>query len=155
MDPMLKTSQTTPEPQQPQATNFEQPAPQFVAPAPVEEDTTVNVAADQPAQDSSNQSPLAAAESVQKPRSKTPVLAIILAVIIAGGLAAFAIFTYVGSKDDKKAESTTQQTATKTQPAATSSDVDAASTDVDNIMGTVNDTTDFDENAISDAALGL
>lgn len=88
---------------------------------------------------------------------KTPVVAIVIALVIALGLAGLTVFAYMKNKDSVKPESdaTTQQpTVAKTTP-ATTGDVDTATKEVDTTLQEVDNTEDFADTTLTDAALGL
>lgn len=88
---------------------------------------------------------------------KTPVVAIVVALIIALGLAGLTVFAYMKNKNSVKPEydATTQQpTVAKTTP-ATTSDVDATTKEVDTTLQEIDNAEDFADASLTDATLGL
>lgn len=96
--------------------------------------------------------PLAAAPAPKSSGHKTPIVAIVLAVLIAACLAVFAIFAYNKSNEPAPAK---QNDTSQTEDKATEADVDEVIQDVDQTLNGANDETDFDTNSINDSSLGL
>ena len=82
-----------------------------------------------------------------------PVGAIVMAVVIAVGIAALAAFAYI--KTNNTAQPASTQPTTTQQDAATPKDVDDANSDVDDSINSTNEAQDFPDNDLTDAALGL
>lgn len=89
-------------------------------------------------------------------KKKPPVLAIVLLIIIALGLAGGAVYLYMKTEDSAK---NTQDTSTnvQTQPEAeiTPEEIDATIKEVDETVNGLNDAEDLNANDLSDSTLGL
>jgi uncharacterized protein HemX len=86
--------------------------------------------------------------------NRTPVVAAILAVVIALAIAGLVYFVYTQSRDDTKSDDTTM-TQESTQTAATEDDVDTTNADLDKDLDAADDAADFAESDLSDTSLGL
>ncbi len=84
------------------------------------------------------------------PRARAPIAAIIVALIVAGGLAALTVFTFL-----KTQKQTQEKTETTTTQAVMPEEVDATTQAIDSELNTLNDTQDFDDSTMTDQALGL
>jgi uncharacterized protein HemX len=91
-------------------------------------------------------------------KSHPPIVAIIVAVVIALALVGVTVFAYMSSKNDTKHEGDdhemTEQQSSQ-QSAATTTDVDDTSKEVDSTLGSVDENKDFPESELTDQALGL
>lgn len=95
-------------------------------------------------------SPVDADKSTASPRKhRAPVGAIILAVIVAGTLAAATIYAY--RQSNKPAVTETAETS----DTVNGSDVDATADEVDQTVNEMDSTSDFVESELSDTTLGL
>lgn len=108
---------------------------------------------DAPAPETSHDNPMAIPPTPV--RHHTPVLAIIVATIVALGLAGAVVFMYLKNKDTDGTETQTSQTAVVQKPAVSAADVDNTSTDIDKNLTTIDETKDFVPTDLSDASLGL
>lgn len=89
-------------------------------------------------------------------KKKPPVLAIVLLIIIALGLAGGAVYLYMKTEDSAK---NTQDTSTNVQPQPeaeiTPEEVDTTIKEVDETVNGLNDAEDLNANDLSDSTLGL
>ncbi len=133
-----------------------QSAPAAVAtPAP---DATVASSSDVPEQPADpDHNPLAIPPQAAH-KSGAPVVAVVVAIIVALALAGLVIFTFMKSKNasstSKKAP-TTAATQTTAKPLASPADVDATNKDIDTSLSKTDDTKDFPAADLSDKSLGL
>jgi hypothetical protein len=124
-----------------------EPTPEAISDAPAEEQVILPTGAD----------PAMPVVEAKKGAGKGLVVAI--SVILALLLAAVAVLVFMKTSNSAK-KSTTKDSAaatSTTQPKATvtATDLDTASKTVDDTLGTLNDTTDFNPDALTDKALGL
>lgn len=92
--------------------------------------------------------------------SSTPLVAVILAILVALTLSGLVIFTFIKSKNDTKlgsgkTTSSTNSQTTTTKPQASPEDVDQVSSGIDSSLSSINETTDFAASDLSDQSLGL
>lgn len=109
-----------------------------------------------PPSDTTPDAPAAAPPAAPK-KHGAPVVAILLAVIVAVALAGVAVFMYLKSKNAetliKGSESSTQTVVEK--PQASPSDVDTTTKEIDDTLTRADDAADFSANELSDTSLGL
>ncbi len=100
--------------------------------------------------------PLAA---TQPKKSGVPMVAILVAVVVALALSGLVVAVYMKTKNsskqaaDKSKTSNSQGIAPK--PQATAADVDTTTQEIDTTLSKVDDTKDFSSTDLSDSALGL
>lgn len=87
----------------------------------------------------------------QLPKTKAPIAAILLAVLIGGSLIAVAVFGYLKSQDKQNVAATPAATVQK----ATATDVDTTLNDTDAQLKQLDDAADFSGASLSDDSLGL
>lgn len=94
----------------------------------------------------------AAAEAPKNPAPKTraPIGAIILAVIVAGGLAVLTVYAYRQTN-----QPVTEDIPTETTQAVEGSEVDSTSAEIEQSISELDDAEDFTESELSDSSLGL
>ena len=85
------------------------------------------------------------------PKVKTPVAAIVIALLVGGGLIGLTIFGYMKTQD-KENVATPDTTTSET---VTADDVNSTVTTTDEALEALDDTADFNEADFSDDALGL
>ncbi len=92
-------------------------------------------------------------------RKKGPIVAIILAIIVTAGLIGAAAYVYMQSRsktDAPVATDTSQAAEDQTADGQLEvDDIDATISEIDTQLGTINDSTDFGANDLSDQTLGL
>lgn len=90
-------------------------------------------------------------------KKKSPMLAILIVIVLALGLAGGAVYLYMKTKDSTKNTQTTNTTNTSnaTETPITQADVDNTVKEVDDAVNSLDDTKDLNENDLSDATLGL
>jgi uncharacterized protein HemX len=95
------------------------------------------------------------------PKKRGPTVAIIVAVVVALGLAGVAVYAYQQSQSDKPAHDANHMSQdesstapSNTQP-ATTSDVDAATKDLDSAIGATSEAQEIPESGLSESSLGL
>ncbi len=102
------------------------------------------------------EAPVLAAVAQPKQKHRTPILAVVCAVVVAGTFAALAVYAFLGSQEPR--DTTTAPQASQ-QPAAaskaTTDDVDSTNAAIDDSLKTIDDTADYNDNAVSDTTLGL
>jgi hypothetical protein len=96
--------------------------------------------------------PIATPEIPAKVGHGKPIGAIVMAVLIAVGIAGLATYAYVKTSNTAQPASTNQTTS---DPSASTSDVDDASKEVDDSVNSVDEAQDFPDNDLTDEALGL
>lgn len=89
-----------------------------------------------------------------EPHKGAPTVAIVIAIIVAIGLAGVVIFAYMQSRNSDTIERTDTQSLTE-KPQASVTDVDTASQEIDSELEKANDSTDFAANDLDDSTLGL
>ncbi len=90
------------------------------------------------------------------PHTGAPIVAIVIAVVVAAGLAGLVIFSYIKARNSdaiKRTDSNSQTVVEK--PQASVSDVDTTTEEVDKALEQADDSTDFSETQLSDTTLGL
>lgn len=87
--------------------------------------------------------------------SGTPVVAVVIAIVIALALAGLTVFAYLKTRNTSPDTNTTTTQPSTTASKATTKDVDNTSKDMDTALSSVDDTKDFAATDISDTALGL
>jgi hypothetical protein len=140
---------------------MEQPAP---APAPAgppasEQPSTPIPAgeADAPAVDTTQQAPVLAAIAPGHNPHRTPFLAIISAILIAGIFAAVAVMVYLSGSNKEQLTDSSQQTTSNTAQESTATPEDITETEkaIDDSLSSLNDATDYNDAEVSDTTLGL
>lgn len=88
---------------------------------------------------------------------RTPVLAIVCAVLIAGVFATIAVMVYLSNPNAEQANDVSQQPTSGTvqQNTATTDDVAETEKAIDESLSGVDDAADYDESSVSDTTLGL
>ena len=104
----------------------------------------------QPPSPENQQSPKTESATEPPHKNKTPVGAIIVAIIVAGALAAATIFAYRQTNN-----LATETNTTETKEAATETEIENVSSEIDKTVSELDETEDFSESELSDAALGL
>lgn len=104
--------------------------------------------------------PVLAASAHHERTHKTPILAIMCAVIIAGVLAGVAVVSFTSSQhqDSNKDAGLTQSQSTEQKQqsnSASAADVDKASASIDEQLTSLDDTSDYSDSPVSDTTLGL
>jgi len=123
--------------------------------APPESDPAVisaeaPVATDQP----TDQAPLAAHPAESEHHHKKPIVAVLVAVVVAFGLTGVAIFAYQDLNKKKTADKAQTLPVTETDT-TTPEDVDNANKEIDTNLNGTNDAADLDDNSLSDTNLNL
>ena len=110
-----------------------------------------------PATPAANQTPAAsplAIDSKQAPKkSGRPIGIIILAILVALGLAGAAAYMYLQSKDKPAANEHTEHQTTEEDASAET--VDEATKEIDDSLNSLDDDQDFNGSSLSDTDLGL
>ncbi len=91
-------------------------------------------------------------------KSGAPMFAIVIAVIVALGLAGAVVFAYMKNKDNgdiKRDDSASSSQTVVEKPQASASDVDSTSKEIDSSLEKADDTKDFSTTELSDSTLGL
>lgn len=97
--------------------------------------------------------PLAIDTEAHPHKSGAPVVAVILAIVIALVLTAITVFAYLRTKDDTA--STKSPSANTVQPKVSAQDVDQTSADIDSTINSVDDVKDFAAEDLTEKSLGL
>lgn len=103
-----------------------------------------------PASPENQQSPITERVPETPHKNKAPVGAIILAIIVAGALAAATIFAYRQTNN-----LATETNTAKTEEATTESDIEDVSGEIDQTVSELDESKDFSESELSDTTLGL
>lgn len=128
------------------------PTPEPIAPPESDQAVVTEeapVAPDQP----SDQAPLVAHPAESEHHHKKPIVAVLVAVVVALGLAGVAIFAYQDLNKKKTADKA--QTLPVTETETTPADVDDVTKEIDTNLNGTNDAADFDDNSLSDTNLNL
>lgn len=89
-------------------------------------------------------------------KSHGPVLVIVIAIIVALGLAGLVVYTYLKDKNgDIKRDDSTATNQTVDKPQASAADVDAAEKEIDSGLQKADDNKDFPSTELTDTTLGL
>ncbi len=91
-------------------------------------------------------------------KRSAPVAAIIIAIIVAVGLAGMVVFAYMQNKDSgdiKRSDTPANSQAVVEKPQASVSDVDSTTQEIDSGLQKADDAKDFSATDFSDASLGL
>lgn len=153
----IQPKQTPPSPQP--VMDIQPPRPTAVATpmTPVATEPVSNASISSPVfdQPTTDPSPLAAVPQAPKKHSRTPFVAIGIAVSLAVVFGAFTVVTYM--KSDKTSSTTAQQNnaAATTVEKVAPSEADDTTSAVDTSLQSVDDSKDYDTNTLSDASLGL
>lgn len=89
---------------------------------------------------------------------KTPIGAVVAAIIIGLLLVAIAVLAYLKTQDNGSGSATLSKNESSQNPAqtkVTGSDVSQASQEIDSTLDSVDNTTDFNTESLSDTSLGL
>lgn len=84
---------------------------------------------------------------------KLPVVAIVIATVVALGLGTVAFLAYNNSKEEGTLNNS--QTTQEGTPAVTTTDVDSTNKDIDDNINQLDENADFNESELSDDSLGL
>lgn len=126
------------------------PAPSPLAEPPVEPSPTP------PSGHDDHQPPHSDTPAAMPHHSKTPVAAIVVAIIIALLLAGLTVYVYLKTKKDTPVPDDTPTTSQQSStPKATTSDVDQANSDLDASLKEAEASEDVGSNDLSDTTLGL
>lgn len=126
-----------------------------VDPAPVPTEPVAAPAANEAVHDNhvdAQPAPLAAQPPAHK-HSRLPLLAIIVAVGLAGVLGTFAVIAYKDSS--KNPATTTSQTAPVAKETVAPAAVDETNAAVDSSLNSVDDNAEYNDSSLSDTTLGL
>ena len=122
----------------------EQPANPPAVPAPANETTEMT-------QGASETVPVLAAVATGHKSHRTPILAVVLAIIIAGAFAAVAVLVYLSNPGAQQSPNSN----TVQEDQATEADVTATDKAIDDSLSSTDDATDYNNAGVSDATLGL
>ena len=89
------------------------------------------------------------------PKHKAPILAIIIAILVAGGLIGLTVYVYLSTQNPDQNTDTSTAQQESTADTATPEDVDSTSQSLETELNTANDDTDLNPNDLSDETLGL
>lgn len=124
-------------------------------PAPVDSSTELAIEPNAPQPEVATSLESVAPVPPPKHHSKGPVLAISLAVVLAGVFGVFAVFAYKQSAKDGSTTSTPAVSQQAAQDKMAPTDVDETNAAVDQSLTTVDDAADYDSNSLNDTSLGL
>ena len=111
----------------------------------------------QPAQAELTESaPLVAKPAAKAPSHRGPVVPIVVALVVAIGLAVTTVMVYSDQKESPAVKDSSKTPVTaQSGPTAKTTDIDDTNKAIDDNLSTVDDTKDFDDNSLSDTTLGL
>lgn len=113
---------------------------------------TASAAPDQKTEPDNN--PLAIPPHTQQ-HSKGPGIAILVAIIVAVGLAALVVFTYSKDKNNTAGTNSNASPAPVSKPLASPEDIDSTTQQLETGLKQVDESKDFSSDELSDKSLGL
>jgi hypothetical protein len=94
---------------------------------------------------------------IKRPKRHVPVLPIVLAVLVSMTLIGVTVFVFIMTKGDKQAVEEVQETKTTEVETGrvSADDIDTTNKEIDKNLNSVNDSTDFRTEDLSNQSLGL
>lgn len=123
----------------------------------VVEETNPRVETEPKTEETPPEQPALAAVAKPHKRSRTPILAVVIAVLVAGAFGVLAVLAYRNSQKPATNTDTSQQSTAKEESTekATPADVDETIDEIDKALNDTDDEADFDDNSLSDTTLSL